>query len=239
MKDIDFLPARYRERRAQRRARIYRLAMVGCVVAFVTAIAVAQQAVRHAVEQQLHSVDQHHPLALQMAARTSLLKKELAEAEAHAALYTYLRHPWPVTQLIAGVARAVPDSVTIAELRLETIALPAKETATGPATPVAAAATGEEKARRDLERLQANSQRTALGLRVTGASSDGPELHAFVQQLAPSPLFEKAKLESLETVATPQNTEARFELQLRVRTSYGQPNFSEQPFAVATRGGQP
>ncbi len=230
MKDIDFLPGRYRERTAQRRARLWRALMVCCLAGFVAAVALAQHAVRCSLDRQLAAIDTRYPAALAAAARAEHLQNDAAEIDAFAALYTYLEHPWPTTQLLNRVAAALPDSVVISEIKLETRPLPS--TAPPAATPPVTnqPPTVADAAKRDLDRLRASCDNLARTLQISGRTTNAPQLHAFVRRLTPSPLFKDAKLESLEAIKSDDRvTESKFELRLTLRTGFGQPGGPTQP----------
>ena len=214
----------------QRRARLWRALIVCCLAAFVVAIAVAQQALRRSLERQLADLNVRYPAAMAESARVKQLKQEAAEADAFGALYTYLEHPWPTTQLLAAVAGALPDTATISEIKLESSQIQNSGSAPTPPPTTTPPATTTEAAKRDLEKLRAAQDNIAYTLHVSGVTSDTKQLHAFVRQLAPSPLFKSAKLESLESLKSENRlAESRFELRLFLRAGFGQPGGPIEP----------
>jgi Tfp pilus assembly protein PilN len=230
MKDIDFLPIRYRERSAQRRARFGRAVMVCCLTGFVVVVSLAQHAVRRSVDLELTAVNKDYAVAQSDSARVAEMKQDLAEIEAFASLYTYLGYPWPVTQILTRVAETLPDSVVISQMKLETVAIaPATPIATAP-TPTGPPTTAMDAAQRDLDRLRSSQDGITFTLRISGVSSNVSELQSFVKRLAPSPLFKAAKLESLEAQRSDDRiTRSRFELRVFVRAGFGQPGGPEKP----------
>jgi hypothetical protein len=243
MKDIDFLPTRYRERTAQCRARVWRALMLCCLAAFVASVALAQQAMRRPIERQLAAIQATYPAAVAATARAEQLQKDLAEIEALAALVTYLRHPWPVTQMLATVTDPLPDSVVVTEITLDR-----KPTGQLPAPPAGQANEPKglpaEAARRDLDRLRALRDGLAPTLHVSGVTTDAPNLHRYVSRVAPSPLFKSARIESVEAVASDTGVAgSRFELRLQLRPGFGQPGGPNEPLhapatTIATRTNQ-
>ena len=230
MKEIDFLPIRYRERSVQRRARLWRALMVCCLAAFVVAVAVAQQALRRSLERQLAALNTRYPAAAAESARVNQLQQDAAETDAFGALYTYLDHPWPTTQLLTAVAAALPETAVISEMKLETSQIPNTVSAPSPPPSSAPPATAADAAKRDLDQLRAAQDKLAFTLHISGLTSDTKQLHDFVRQLAPSPLFKSAKLESLESRKTEnQVAESRFELRLFLRAGFGQPGGPVEP----------
>ncbi len=230
MKDIDFLPFRYRERSALRRARVWRAVMVCCLAGFVAVVALAQHALRRPIERQLITVHAQYPAAVVAANRVDQLQKDLTEIEGFAAMYTYLRHPWPVTQLLTSLTNPLPDSVVIVEItfdRKPTGQTPLPATGNPPTTQPASAA---EAAKRDLERLRSQQDGIGTAVHVTGITSDATNLHGYVSRLAPSPLFTAAKIESLEVITSEAGVAgSRFKLRLLVRPGFGQPGGPDQP----------
>jgi Tfp pilus assembly protein PilN len=232
MKDIDFLPSRYRERTAQRRARLWRGLILCCLTAFVGAVALAQLALQRPIEQQLAVVNTQYPAAVAAATRSDILEKELTEIDAFAAVYTYLRHPWPATQLLAGLTDPLPDSVVITEITLDRKPAANTPAAELPGNPIQ---TATEAAKRDLARLRSLHDGVVPAVHVTGITSDATSLHGYVSKLAPSPLFKAAKIESLEAVASDSGINgSRFELRLLVRPGFGQPDGPDKPLVEST-----
>jgi Tfp pilus assembly protein PilN len=234
MKDIDFLPIRYRERTAQRRSRIWRAIMLSCLGAFVIAVAAAQMALKRPIEQQLKTVNAQYPNAVVASTLVEQLQKDLTEVNEIAAVTTYLRHPWPITQLLASVTNSLPSSVVIQEITVDRqlegrTPPPANDQPANLDTGLAAAA------KRDLERLRATLDQGTPVVHVTGVTSDVAALHRFVRDLAPSPLFASAEVESLAAVTSEAKIAgSRFDLRLLTRPGFGQPGGPQGPFLQQT-----
>lgn len=234
MKDIDFLPARYRERSAQRRARIWRGLMLVCLAGFVGVIALAQLAMRRPIDRQLTAISIQYPAAVVAAAQADQLQKDLVEIEQFAELYTYLRHPWPVTQLLAKLTEPLPDSIVLTEITFDR--KPGQNVAPPPAgQPNTPAASAAEAAKRDLDRLRSSQDSVVGTLHVIGMTTDPSNLHGYVSRLAPSTLFKSARIESLEAVTSEAGISgSRFELQLQLRPAFGQPDGPKEPILEST-----
>ena len=235
MKEIDFLPARYRERSAQQRARIWRALMLCCLAGFAGVVALAQVAMRKPIERELAATLAQYPAAQVTTARADQLNKDLAEIDGFAALYTYLRHPWPVTQLLSTIVDPLPDSIVITEITLDRKSAaqpPVMPTAPGqPVQPLAPA----EAAKRDLERLRSLQDGISPTVHVVGTTSDASNLHGYVSRLAPSSLFKAARIESLEAVTSDKGIAgSRFELRLQLRPGFGQPDGPKEPLVDST-----
>jgi Tfp pilus assembly protein PilN len=241
MKDIDFLPIRYRERTALRRARVWRFVMLGCLAGFVAIVSLAQLAIRRPVERQLATVAALYPTAVMVTAQADQLQKDLNDLESFATLYTYLRHPWPVSQMLRALTDSLPESIVLTEVTLDrqpTASLSAAPPAGQPVTPPA---TPAEAAKRDLDRLRNSQDSLTPTLHVTGIAADARKLNAYVTSLASSSLFVTARLESLEAVTSPTGISgSRFEVRLQLRPGFGQPQGPTEPLretnpAVAVR----
>ena len=237
MKDIDFLPIRYRERNAETRgARVRADALQsrrvrGDCCHRATSHAETHRAAIAGTERSLSCGGRHH-------GRADQLQKDLSEIERFAALYTYLRHPWPVTQLLNTLTEPLPDSIVITEITLHRKPTESLSAPPPSAQPTALPVTPAEAAKRDLDRLRSAYDGLVPVLHVTGITTDASNLHGYVSLLAPSPLFKNARIESLEAVASETGRGgSRFELRLQLRSGFGQPDGPQEPmleFALAS-----
>src|SRR5688500_5808847 len=113
MKDIDFLPARYREQYSQRRAQLWRLTVLALFVAGVGATAAGQYTLRRSARQHLEAVNPQHSAARAKSDQHTQLQQQLKDVQATTQLYAYLQHPWPRTQILAEVAERLPATLTL------------------------------------------------------------------------------------------------------------------------------
>src|SRR5690349_13581296 len=111
MKNIDFLPNAYRERNALRNARAWWGVVVLVFGTVILATASVQVTWRRAVERELESLHDDYFAATQRDLELTRLQKQVQGASEAAALYTYLQHPWPRSQLLAAIARPLPEAV--------------------------------------------------------------------------------------------------------------------------------
>lgn len=225
---IDFLPPKYREQYATRRRKIWRLVVIVLFGLAVGATAFCQFTLRRAVEFELGAVQPQHAAALEVNAELGDLQSRLREVRDFAELYTYLRHPWPRSQILLCIARTAPPPVTLSEIRVihETSAPRPDFVSRNRGRQPARGAPTQHKspAARDLEQLREELDHAHTIVHVTGLTADVGQLHSYVSRLGFSPLFERAELESVEsTGGADQNGPAHFELRLTVRAGYGQP----------------
>jgi hypothetical protein len=221
MQQIDFLPGRFLEKRARRRARFFQAAALALCLAGVAGAAVGQMVLRQSVQRELRDIEPRYALAVSRQAALDELARRLREAEEAADLYTYLQHPWPRTQLLAEIVEHLPASIALTELTIATQVTQKAPASSGHVRLAPAATEDLSPARHDLRDLRELYDRQKAVTEISGRTRDVPQLHAFVGQLAGRPLFLSAKLESLE-VQDDAGT-ARFLVRIIVRPGYGQP----------------
>lgn len=233
MQDIDFLPSRYRELSSERQVRLWRLAVFALFGAGIGVTALGQYSFRRAARQQLAAIDEQHSLARAKTEQFTALHQQLKEAQATTQLYAWLQHPWPRTQILAGVSAKLPETVTLSELRLTRETPPAERSDSRRSRRGNGASDEEAQANlapavRDLQKLREEYDSAKVVVEVSGLTSDIAALHLYVAQLCEAPLFMKCELASLEAVGdanyqSPTAFQSKFKLRLVVRPGYGQP----------------
>lgn len=228
MKDIDFLPDVYRHRQVLRHARLW---WGGVAVLFSLAIGATasfQYYFRHRLNVQLAAIEPQYAAALQRDAELADLKAQVTATEELAALYLYLKHPWPRTQLLAAVAAPLPETIRLVDLRL------IEESANVAIQPVGdrdvnndSGKTGSAEipsAKALLARLRSEFDRTSTILELSGQASSIDELHTYVDSLARFPLIASASLKGLESGGEARTDgSSRFHLRVVIRPGHGQP----------------
>lgn len=229
MKQIDFLPTRYHDQGVKRRSQIWRYLLVVLFGGVCAATAVGQHVLRRAVALQIEQVATQHISAEAADKRFHALQAELLEVQAEAELYTFLRHPWPRTQIMVAVAKHLPESVSLMQLQIQG-ELPAAEKR-APSRRVRTseseedAATNQPRAQRDFKNLNEEFGRLQTVVNIVGETTDTATLHKFVADLADNNLFAKAELVSLDALTgKTQIDSSEFSVRIVVREGYGQPN---------------
>ena len=225
MKDIDFLPSRYREQRAMRKAKLWQLGVVASFGLAVCAAAGGQTVIRQGFKQQLTVAAARSGDATMKLAQVTQLRMEVDAAGDEAELVTYLRRQWPQTQLLADIVRQLPESLALTEL---TIA----EEKTKVDSPLAVTQ-GEDTtepertaARRDLIQLRQQHDADRTVILLTGIARNSRDLHEYVARLRHGALYEEAKLESLESLSAEESevgAGSSFLVRVLVLQDYGQP----------------
>lgn len=226
MKNIDFLPAEYREAHDQRRATAWRLVLVVSVAVAIVVAALGQQRTRHRLMKELEETQLLHKHTSVQHSELSKLEGQL-DAERHVArLMTYLRHPWPKTQILKAILDPLTDEITLERIR---IVRETPDRASGqrlaPASPSRSPSSGEEvapPAQEDLKRLREQFDSTETVVWLHGVTNDHSALHAYLVTLGKHRLFNNAQLKSVES-SSRESDQTRFMARLTVTPGYGQP----------------
>ncbi|MBC8356506.1 MAG: hypothetical protein H8E66_31380 [Planctomycetes bacterium] len=236
MKNIDFLPERYRERDLKRRAAIWQYALLFGFGGVLLAATIGQFAMKRSLQTSLSELKESRIATNVKRERVKLLKQQLGETDEIAALYTYLRHPWPKTQLIVLITESIPDSVVLEGVEVLDEA-PQRSFLINSETQGRQSA--ESPAAADLAVLRGDHDSTQLIVRVRGTVDDTAALNGYVQQLSEVPLFRSVSLSSLQATGSPQEQSSRdksprssFELNVIVRPGHGQPGGPTGPIAA-------
>lgn len=225
MHEIDFLPAEYRQKDAQRQSKPWRVVVVGVFVAVIGFAAAGQHRRRAMLEDELIAVGPKYEAIVKVGQEVEALQQELDLAAADAELFTYLRHRWPQTQILDALLDPLPDEIAFEQLAIHRES-PGRSRSGRPLS----RAEREDQAQQlaslpaaaaDLARLRQQYDRLETVVTVTGVTSQSAALHRYLGDLNQVDLFSKTELDTIESEAgTP---ELRFSLSLRVRPGYGQP----------------
>ena len=129
MHDIDFLPIEYRRKHERRQSQPWLIVAATAVVGLVAAAAIVQHCRWRYVQGQLAAIQPAYETAVNLQDRLAEIQKRLGSVKAGAELYTYLRHPWPRTQLLSALLRPLPEEITFLQVQIF------RQPAAGPAAP--------------------------------------------------------------------------------------------------------
>jgi hypothetical protein len=224
MKSIDFLPDFYRQRESLRRARIWWAMVVVIFSSAIGASALAQAWLRHGLMQQFDSLAAEYASAQTQVQELSAIQTQVTRVGQEASLYTFLKNPWPRTQLLAEIVRPLPESIRLTKINILEEEQAKTAVQVGPRNmkaeeEAAAKAGGPEK---DLAKLQEEVGRRQTVIEIEGYTSDVPRLHAYVSDLSRSPLIAGASPKSLVSSGANQQARTGFTLRLMVRPGYCQ-----------------
>lgn len=236
MKELDFLPAAYREQNAVHKTRLCQIAMVLSFGTIITASSCFQFALYRSAKQDLTSIASFHEDALAKTAELATLRAKVDRQRKLCELYTYLKYPWPRTQMLAEIARHLPPQVTLRELTI--VEEPHQASIRGGVIAVDVTrqrATEDTPAKADLQLLRGQRDRSRSEIQISGTTTDSAPLHLFVMSLNGTPLFESAKLHSMEAVSGSKQPQSNFFVRLTVRAGYGQPDGPQTPQPIAAQ----
>lgn len=225
MTTIDFLPVRYHEQSAQRKNQIWRVAVALLFAGLIGGAAIGQAKIRRRLEAECQVVRLQYEGANAAGARLSELQRALREERASAELSTWLRHPWPRSQLVAATLTPLPAAIHLTRLQIrlnEAAATPALAPLAAPEQ-TDAPVVQTTAAQRDLERLREEIDSRETVIFIEGATSDHAALYAYIGDLARADLFTKAELQSVEREGAEEGL-FRFKARLVARAGFGQPN---------------
>lgn len=233
MQDVNFLPARYQQRRVRQVNWRWRALVAFAFASLIAAGWWSQRVRRHELHAALEAARLNRETAEQQALLLAAAEQSLAERTTMARLLLHLRRPWPRSNLVASVTRCAPAEIRLLELTVSSAALdesthlPSSVERRGDeAQPPPPGAAG------DLQRLQA-AQPAVTQIRVQGQA----ELHAAVDQylsaLSTRELIQAVELVNLEAQEGSHST-CQFELKIRVAPAHGEQGGPTAPPAAET-----
>lgn len=246
MQDIDFLPDQYRRKHMRRRSQPWRVVVIALFVALLMTAVFAQHRRKQNAEDELAALLPEYDLAMSQNRQLAEISSQLQTVDSSAELCTYLRHPWPHTQLLAALLAPLPDEITFERLQITC------ESRQPPAR-TQRRSFSERKAEedeladlppaaRDLKQFRERCDKTETVIRISGTTSRSSALHRYLSALGNARLFSGVELESIESVDS-RGLEGlggtlKFDAAAVVRPGYGQPGGPTAPEtdAVAQNG---
>jgi hypothetical protein len=227
VKDIDFLPRQYREEHAQRRNQIWRFGVVAIYAALLAVASYSQWLEKKRFAAQLAATTEQHAAVTEQAKKLAELQNELQTVRSQAELITYLRHPWPRTQILAAVIEPLTPEITLNELRVyRADAAPVLGGPLRDRNRANALAEGQEDkrtpAQRDLAGFQDTIDAANVVVVLKGTTRDNAALHIYLGELGRARLFAKVELLAIESSEANPGGTSRFGARLTVRAGYGQ-----------------
>ena len=214
MKEIDFLPSRYRENDARRRAGLWRFVLVLLLGGAVTAASLGQFAYKAKVKAQLLDIQPLLAQAHAMEANSAQLKTELSKASQTAKLYAIVQTPWPKTQVIAAIVAPLNESIIVREIHHSRQGMqnssrrdPMFEFQLGPSDDTNQTTSDTET---DLAAIKAQLYQSRDVIKIVGETNNQAVLHNFLEKLDESPLFETVELIEVDTI-TSQDSQPRLQ----------------------------
>jgi hypothetical protein len=202
------------------------------MIGLVAAAATTQHYRWRSVRADLADVTPAYVAAVNAQSRLANLQRQVDHARACAELYTYLRHPWPRTQLLAAMLGPLPDEIILQTVQI--VREPAGASSPAGARPQTGGKSHDESlaallpARRDLATLRDRIEPTRTIMVLTGTATASSAVYRYLGELDAAKIFDKAELDWLDNADGGRSV--RFQVVLGVQPGYGQ-------FGGASRGG--
>jgi hypothetical protein len=227
MADIDFLPIEYHLQHARQQVKPWRVIVVVSATLLLGAAICTQYCQRRQARRDLQAATAVHETAARQNAIFAKFQTQLQAARSEAELFTYLRHPWPRSQLLSAVVTPMTGEITVHQIQIAA-ETPAEQPVVD-ARPRAEIKAEEEKlrksppAQRDFKLLHGEFDKQRSFVRIAGVTTDAASLYRYLNAVAKESFFAKVELRSIESVDTPQGPVMHFHAFLQVRPGYGQP----------------
>jgi len=230
---LDFLPEQYRQRGQRRRAYIWRGTVGGLFGLFFATTAFLQHNHHASVSAKLAEVEAQYTEAIAHNARFAEVQNQLRVHRTTAQLLTFLRHPWPRTQILAAVVEPLPESITLTEWHIrrdvkQQLAPPAHVPPHAqPADGKPAPADHATRRANDFKQLLIEHGDARHVVHLTGYATEVTELHEYLARLNANRLFVKVDLNSIEHRPSDSSGDAwagmhLFTVQATLRGGHGQ-----------------
>jgi hypothetical protein len=220
MRDIDFLPIEHQRERRQHRSQTVQIATVVIICALAAVTAFMQEHRRRQIRDELAVIAPVYNAAVSRKTQMNDLEQQWCGAKADAELYTYLRHPWPRTQLLAALISPLPNGITLQEVQIE------QEPADSPQGKDAENAKMHLPiaAQRDLARFRSRLDVLPTKIILTGTAAENVILSRYLNDLENVGFFEKADLDCIRHVENGHNGGVvQFRATVSVLPPYGNP----------------
>ncbi len=241
MQDIDFLPEQYRQSRATRHWKPWRLAVVLGFLLLLGGVSLGQYRCRQDALRRLDLITPPYQTVVAQTERLDRASAQLQPARFDAQLITYLRHPWPRTRILAAVISVLPDDATLDQLQITYDTQPGRSLWERGRRLAGRVPGGQEKqpalapAAEDLQRLRQRYDEQETVVLISGTVLRSVSAYRYLEQLGKSGLFVEAPPPSVQSVSTDDGTAFTFEATLTVRPGIGQPG---GPTSAAERIGR-
>jgi hypothetical protein len=218
MTDIDFLPLECRQQCQRQHTRQWQIVAAVAIIGLVAAAAMTQRHGWHRVQADLAAITPAYEAAVHLQNRIAKVQEQLGRARARAELCTYLRHPWPRTQLLAAMVGPLPEEITLQQVQI--LREPAEASPPADKKTEEAALKSLSPAGRDLAKLRDRIDPTRTVVILNGTVAETSALHRYLGKLDATEIFDRAELDWFE--GDEGGAPLRFRVVLSVQPGYGQ-----------------
>ncbi|WP_425613870.1 hypothetical protein NA78x_003714 [Anatilimnocola sp. NA78] len=240
MQAIDFLPEHYRERRKQRRVRWWWALVVSLFGGLVATTFSLQWLNVQSIKREVARLETQVATARQLDQRLLEIETNVSALSHSANLYTFLRHPWPRTQILSAVVHPLPSDIELSSIRIAESLIVKQAVAATPEAGGDNQPPPPHPAVADLLQLHDAHESQRVMVIVEGTAKEVETLHTYLEALGRHPLVVEARLNSLETRKLETYSLVVFQLQLCTRPGHGlsdgptAPLLPNEPAATAT-----
>ncbi len=221
MQTIDFLPEHYREQRKQRRVRWW-WALVVCLFGGIVGAAFSLQWLSvQRIKRELSQLETQAVTFRQLDQHLLELEAKILAQSHSANLYTFLKHPWPRTQILAAVVQPLLRQVELSSLRINESFVPKMNATIAPPEASSAASPPAHPAIADLQQLYDTHESQRVVVTIEGTAQEVEPVHDYLAALGRHPLIAEARLNSLEMRKLETHSLVVFQLQLTVKPGHG------------------
>ncbi len=217
MNEIEFLPKKFRERRARNNIRVSRTFVLLLLAAAMALVTIYQLSSLRRVQVQLADLEDAHAQVAQLMAEVDLKREEVHRLRHYARLLTFLEHPYPKSQIVASLANLIPPEMVITQMHLSH---PAART--GAFQPLAEADTSKMPAmEQDLQKLVHETRTRRCTVELEGTTEDTSALYEFLARLHQLEIVESAKIESVDPRTGTAGTEiSNFTAHIKIKPGH-------------------
>lgn len=226
MRDIDFLPIEHQREHRQQRSQTVQITAVAVICALAAVTAFVQDRRRRHVQEELAVIAPVYDAAVRRKTQMNELENQWCIAKADAELFTYLRHPWPRTQLLAALIASMPDGIALQQVQIERE--PPKTSADQDAEegkirlPISA--------QRDLARFRNRLDALPTMVVLIGTAAETSMLYRYLNDIEAAGFFEKADLDYIQHIDNGRGGGiVQFRAVVTVLPSYGLPRGPRGP----------
>ncbi len=195
--------------------------------ALLIAAAVNQHHRQRQVAAKLAEITPRYDVALRQTNELAQLQSQLDAADDVAQLFTYLRNPWPRTQLLAALLAPLPKEIRFSkvEIRREE---PQLQRATERRSRAEIRAEQQQTAElapaaRDLKTLREQFDDTKTVVLLEGITTDSAAVHRYLGELNQASLFTAAEPDSIDAAPGGPAGSLQFRATVTVLPGYGLP----------------
>ncbi len=214
--DLSFLPDDYLERKAQRRSNVICASLFVIVMAGIGSAFMLTERMTHDLEKQHSSIDSAYAEAAKRIEQVKQMQTKQQQIAAKAEISASLLEKIPRSFLLAELTNALPETVSLLDLELDS------KVATPPpaAPPPGRTAAEAKKAQLDAKKATAAAPPPAtpkaynVTVKLTGVAGTDVQVAQYMKKLGDSPLLRDINLIIIEDLNRDEQTIRKFQIEM-------------------------